>query len=712
MWALFLVLPTVLADEGMWLPEQTAELGPALAQAGMTVPVRDLMDLSGHPLGAVVFLGGCSGSFVSPDGLVATNRHCVTGALQVNSDAEYDRARDGYVASDREGELSAGPTSRIYLVEGLEDVTDVITAAIRTGRRATPDSERQEVIDQASKALIAQCEEAANRRCRVVEQFDGLRYLLETKREVLDVRLVYAPPEGLGSFGGEIDNWMWPRHAGDFSLLRAYVAPDGTSAPYSPNNVPLQTPNHLFLDTDGVAPGELVWMAGFPGRTRRHALALELDHALTRVTPYKTGLRRDLLAILRENALTHPEVASVLSAPIGWLSNSVKYGEGLLNRLDDGQAVVAKQDQETALQAWIAADVVRTERWGGALELVRAELMAGQAHPERDILASHLLGVPDLLGVAHTALRLATEREKPDLDREQGFQERDRVRHEGGFQRLVRTLELHSDQALTAHLLRTHQDLPEGERIPEVADWIAAQGGVDTALKRLYADPALAQLDPRLALLRTDLATLQASTDPWIELACALESHLARERQAAKQRAGVLLRLRPQVAQARLAFVDGPIYPDADSTLRLTFGHVAGAVPQDGLMYLPQTTVRGMVAKAGPAPFDAPDWLLSAASHSTESRFVDPTLGDVPVAFLSTLEATGGNSGSATLNADGEFVGLVFDVTWESIASDWVYEDAVARSIHVDVRYLLWVLSVTSGAEAILGELLGQGGEL
>ncbi len=173
-----------------------------------------------------------------------------------------------------------------------------------------------------------------------------------------------------------------------------------------------------------------------------------------------------------------------------------------------------------------------------------------------------------------------------------------------------------------------------------------------------------------------------------------------------------MLRLRPQVMEALLAFRDGRVYPDADATSRLTFGSVEGAVPQDGLQYLPQTTVRGMVAKAGPAPFDAPDWLLAAAEESSESRFADEALGDVPVAFLSTLEATGGNSGSATLNKDGEFVGLVHDTTWESIASDWVYEDPVARSIHVDVRYLLWVLSVTEGAQPVLDELLGKGGEL
>ena len=708
MWALFLALSSAAADEGMWLPQQTAALGPSLAQAGMTVPVRDLMDLSSHPLGAIVSLGHCSGAFVSGSGLVATNHHCVGGALQVNSDATHDRATQGHVARTPAEELPAGATSRIYVIERLDDVTPEITGAIRTGRRATPDAERRDVIDTASKALVADCERTPSRRCRVVEQHEGLQYLLEVKREIQDVRLVYAPPASVGSYGGEVDNWMWPRHAGDFALLRAYVAPDGTSAPFHPDNVPLQTANHLALDTDGVAPDELVWMAGFPGRTSRHALALELEHHLTRVTPARTALRRDLIGLLEAAGAADPDSAPVLAAPIGWLQNSVKYGEGLLARLGDGAAVAAKQADEAALVAWIAVDPERTEQWGGALEQVQALIAEGQAHPQRDLVVQHLTDLPHLLDTAHVAVRWAVEAEKPDLARDRGYQDRDRKRHEASFARLEKTLVLPADQAVTAYLLRAHEGLAAGDQVPALTAWLAAQGGVDAALVRLYDAPALAGLDARLALLDADRATLAASTDPWVELAWALETHLAAERDAAEARSGPLLRLRPQVQAAMLAFHDTAVYPDADGTLRLTFGTVSGAVPQDGLMYLPQTTVRGMVAKAGPAPFDAPDWLLAAAASSPESRFADPRLGDVPVAFLSTLEATGGNSGSATLNADGELVGLVHDVTWESIASDWAYEDAVARSVHVDVRYLLWVLSVTDGADPVLQELLGR----
>ena len=712
MWALSLMFTAALADEGMWLPEQVGVLGPALAREGMTVPVRDLMDVSSHPLGAIVSLGHCSGSFVSGDGLIATNHHCISRVLQVNSDAEHDRAREGYLAAERSEELSGGPTTRIYLVESLEDVTDQVTAKIRTGRRATPDGERRDVIDRASKALVASCEDGGSRRCRVVEQFGGLRYVLEIKREVQDVRLVYAPPASIGSYGGEIDNWMWPRHGGDFALLRAYVAPDGTSAPYAAENVPLQTPNHLMIDTSGVEVGERIWMAGFPGRTHRLALATELEHYLEEVTPYKTLLRRDMQGLIRAVTEAHPDTAPVLQAPIDGLGNSVKYGEGLMARLGDGSAVALKRQEEAALAAWIEASPERQDRWGGVLEEVNALLAEDQAHHERDLLAGHLPWSPDLLLVAHKAVRVAIEAEKPDLERDRGYQERDRQRHESSFKRLEQTLELRSDRAITRYLLERHQALPASERVPEVQAWILAQGGVSPALERLYGETELVGLEARLALLDAARADLEASTDPWVELAFALETHLAREREADKVRKGAILRLRPRVLEALLEFREGPVYADADGTLRLTFGAVQGAIPQDGLQYLPQTTVRGMAAKAGPAPFDAPDWLLAAAATSPESRFADDGLGDVPVAFLSTLEATGGNSGSATLNGDGELVGLVHDTTWESIASDWVYEDPVARSIHVDVRYLLWVLSVTEGAQPVLDELLGKGGEL
>ncbi len=711
MLAWILALSAVFADEGMWLPDQVGPLGPSLAQAGMTVPVRDLMDLSSHPLGAIVSLGHCSGALVSDDGLVVTNHHCVLRALQVNSDAAHDRAREGYLALTRAQELPTGPNFRIAIIERMEDVTERVTAGIRTGRRATPDDQRRAVIERASKTLVAECERAQSRRCRVVEQDGGMRYLLEVKREIQDVRLVYAPPTSVGSYGGEIDNWMWPRHAGDFAFLRAYVGPDGTTAPPSPDNVTLETPNHLMVDSAGVQPGDVVWMAGFPGHTRRNALALELEHTLTRRLPAEITLSRSLLEILRTSISAHPDTAPILAAPIAGLENGIKYKEGLLARLGDGRALAAKKSEEAALLAWIAEEEDRTVAWGGVLEQTHVLIAEGQAHPERDALVSRLVRDPDLLATAHTGLRMARESQRPLLDQDPGYQARDRARHQGRFQRLDHTLELTSDRAVTRTLLLAHQALPPAEQVPEVSAWLTAQGGVSPALERLYSAMELARLENRMALLDASVASLEASTDPWLELACALETHLVREREAHKQRTGAFLRLRPQVQEAMNAFREGPVYPDADGTLRLTFGSVEGAVPRDGLMYLPQTTVGGMVAKAGPPPFDVPDWLLAAAREAPASRFVDPVLLDVPVAFLSNLEATGGNSGSATLNADGELVGLVHDVTWESIASDWVFEASVARSVHVDVRYLLWVLSVTPGAENLLAELLGKGAE-
>jgi len=699
-------LGLAFAGEGMWLPGELAPLGPDLAARGLEVPLYELVELTGHPLGAIVSLGHCSGAFVSADGLVATNHHCVGRALQVNSDAEHDLATDGYLAPTRDQELSAGPAARIYLVERLDDVTEQIKASIK---RRTKDEERRAVLDRAMAELVETCERTPHRRCRVVEQYDGLRYVLEVKREIEDVRLVYAPPVSVGSYGGEVDNWMWPRHGGDFALLRAYVALDGSSAPYHPDNVPLLSSNHLVLDTDGVSDGDFVWMAGFPGTTSRHALALELRHQLEVATPLKTALREELLDLMQTHAEAHPEAAPILGAPLDWMANSVKYGHGLLGRLEGSSAVAEKEAREKALVAWIAADEDRTERWGGALEQVRELIAEDQAHYQRDLVVGHLVSFPDLLVVAHQAWRFATEADKPDLDRDAGYQDRDRKHTAERFRQLDRTWEPGSDRVLCEHLLRRHAALPLDEQVLGLNAWLAEQGGLGPALERLYDQPVLGTVEGRLALLEADRAALEASTDPWVELAGVLEAHLVVERVAQEQRAGVLLRVRPLVEEALLAFVPGAIYPDADATLRLTFGTVKGAVPRDGLMYLPQTTVAGMVAKAGPAPFDAPAWLLEAAEASRTSRFVDDSLGDVPVAFLSDLEATGGNSGSATLNEAGELVGLVYDVTWESIASDWVFEAQVARSIHVDVRYLLWVLSVTSGAEAVLGELLGAG---
>ncbi len=695
-----------LADEGMWLPEQLPELAAELSAAGISLSSDALADPLGEPLGAVVSLGGCTASFVSSDGLMLTNHHCAEGILQVNSDAEHNYARDGYLAATRSDELSAGPARRVTIVQSIEDVTSMVLGNVR---RRGPDTERHQAIERARLAIEAGCESAApDLRCRVAAYHGGLQYKLVTAREIRDIRLVYAPPASVGSYGGEIDNWMWPRHAGDFAVLRAYVGPDGASATYSEDNVPFAPAHHLQVAPGGVKDGDGVLVAGFPGSTDRHAPLWQLEHTVLERYPTEIADRQKLVDALQVLADSDPQAAAKLPAVIGSLGNGLKYRQGIVDGFESSGALELKRVADAELAAWIAADPKRKRTYGAAIDELRELDAEAQATWYRDAIAGALPSYVDLLGVAHGAYRTAVERGKPDAERDAGYQERDLDDRAARFAQLDDTLFLPGDRVMAEQLFGLLDGLPDGQRVAPFDTWVAAQGGTAAALDALFAAEALTAGEARAALLEADVASFASSTDPWVQLAVALEDGWyapRRERQEAVK--GARQRLMPIYMEGLLSLHDGKVYPDANSTLRVTYGRVTGMQPRDGVWYLPFTTTAGMAAKAGPSPFNAPPFLLDAVPTASQSAYAAPELGDVPVDFLSTVDTTGGNSGSPTLDGEGRLVGLLFDGTYESIIADEVFVLDITRSIHVDIRYVLWVLE-QAGASAVLDELLAR----
>ncbi len=689
------------ADEGMWMPEQLPGMGEQLVEMGLELPVEQLADTTAQPLGSVVSLGGfCSASFLSSEGLLGTNHHCVSGFLQVNSTAEDNLARDGYLAASREEELSAGPAARIYVVESIEDVTERVNAQVR---RWTGDGQRYERVERAKKELIAECEERPNRRCEVAAFYGGQQFRLISKLEIQDLRIVYAPPDPVGNYGDEIDNWMWPRHAGDFGLLRAYVAPDGASAPYSEENVPYQPPSWLTVSTEGVREGDFVMVAGYPGGTYRYRTARNIRFAAEVSYPELIAFIGRAKGILQEQSSSDPEAAARLAAPIGWMGNSEKYYQGNLNNFGSSGVVDRKQREWDETMAWVNSDRVNAKLYGPAFEELDALDAEKEVGFRRSLYTKWSVHLSDLLAVAHEGYRFAVERAKPDLDRDRGYQDRDVERTSQSWTQLDDTLWLPADRALLELVLTQHAGLGPDQQSAELSAWIEEHGGIESALEELYTEPSLATAEGRLALLDMDREAFEHSDDPWLTLAVTIESYLASERVREEERRGAMLRLMPLYMDALKASRE-QVYPDANNTLRVTVGHVKGYSPADAIWYRPQTTLSGMVAKAGDAPFDAPPRFLDAAKEPEKSAYYNSELGDVPVNFLSTLDTTGGNSGSATLNSKGEFVGFLFDGNYESMSADWLFDPALTRSIHVDVRYALWILEA-EGAEHLLAEL-------
>ncbi|MEN9785999.1 MAG: hypothetical protein RLZZ299_1263 [Pseudomonadota bacterium] len=692
------------AVEGMWEPSQLPSQAVGLARAGFKGNAVMLSRLDAAPLGAVVSLGGCTASFVSPDGLLVTNHHCVTGYLQQATREGENLVDTGFLARTRSEERSVGQSGRVYVTTDIEDVTEQVVGRFP---KKLKDARRAELIEERTKALVAACEKPGGVRCRVVSFYEGAVYRRITQRELRDLRLVMAPPDSVGSYGDEIDNWQWPRHAGDFAFVRAYVAPDGAFAPYAVENVPYAPPMHLRMAKRGPQPGEFVMVAGYPGSTDRWRTALEMERAETIDIPRDVAELKAVLEVYAAVAAADPKAAVVLEPARLGVSNTLLNLEGTLAGYRRGDIVGRARAREAGFIDWMSADPARAP-YRTNLEELRALVRAGDGTRDRDFLLEMLRGTSPTLHAAETLVEWAAEQKKKDAKRRPGFQARDRARLRDRMVDLGRRLEPASERRLVARYLgqlAARADCPE-----ELKTWLGLGAGRDpsrqvaAAVDRLFAEPVLAREEVRLRLLDLSLSKFPTE-DGFVSLARALAPVRAAQREEARVREGAASRLRPALVEAERAFDPGRAYPDANGTLRVTYGTLQGYAPRDGVYHTPQTTLEGVAAKAGPWPFDAPQPLLDAVKARRHGPYADLLLGSVPVNFLSDLDITGGNSGSPTLNAAGELVGLAFDGNIEGVASDWFFDARVARTIHVDSRYVLWYLDAVADADALLREL-------
>ena len=700
-------VPAAIAGEGMWVPQQLPQIAGPLAKAGLKLAPEQLADLTGDPMGAVVALGGCTASFVSPNGLVATNHHCAYGAIQLNSTPENNLIRNGFNAPTTADELSAGPNARVFVLDEITDVTRDAQAVIAAaGADALA---RTKALEAFEKKLIAECEAEAGFRCRLYSFSGGNSYRLFRNMEIRDVRLAYAPPGSVGKFGGDVDNWMWPRHTGDFAFYRAYVGKDGKPAAYSPDNVPFKPRHWLKFADQPLGEGDFVMVAGYPGSTNRYALAAEFDNAAQWSYPAIAGHFKNQIALVEAAGKLDPQVqVKYASAMAGWNNTSKNY-EGQLTGFKRIDAAGQKRAEEAAVLAWLKGQGARGQAALDAHARLLALLQQSQATRERD-LALGMFNNTAMVGTASELYRLAIERAKPDAERESRYQQRDLPAIEGGLRQMERRYVASMDRQLQAYWLEQYLKLPAAQRVAAIDAWL---GGNDTAavkraLDRL-AGTALGSTEERLKWLSADRAAFEASTDPAIQYAVAVMPTLLQLEQERKTRAGENLAARPVYLQAVADYKNSQgefVYPDANLSLRITFGNVTGYVPRDGVKYTPFTTLEGVVAKeTGADPFDSPQALLDAVAAGRHGGLADARLGSVPVNFLSDLDITGGNSGSPVLDAHGKLVGLAFDGNWESVASNWVFDPAMTRMISVDQRYMRWIMQEVFPAPQLLREI-------
>ena len=703
-WGLMMAIPSH-ADEGMWMPSQLPSIGKQLHAAGFQGNPADLADLTKAPLSAVVKVGGATGSFISDDGLVLTNHHVAFGVIQYNSNAQRDLIQNGFVSHERAEELPANPDFRLRVTTGFDKVSEQVLAAAKgkTGRAYF------DAIDAISKTLVAECEREAGVRCSVVNMFYGRDFYLVKQLELRDLRLVYAPPRAIGNYGDEVDNFVWPRHAGDFTLLRAYVGPDGKPADYAKDNVPYHPPAHLQVARDGVRDGDFVMLAGYPGTTYRHRTAAEFADQVQWRLPTTVAVMQQLQQVIEDAGRDDRPAAIRYASQLQSLKNNIKRYEGELDGLKRSNAVTIRRTDEDAMMAWLAAQP-QAGTLRPQIDEVNHLIAAGNATRERDLLLAMMQTQTQLLRSAIMLQRLASERGQADAQREAGYQQRDEELIAGTLRQVQRRYDPTVEKHLLRALLTRYQALPDAQRLPE---FDAAFGRTPETLSRkldqVYAATQLGDEAKRLAWLKAEPAAVNKSDDALLALAAQLQPALLRLEGERKSREGDLLRLRPAYMDALIAYREKQgraVYPDANSTLRVSYGKVTPLKARDAVSYEPQTTTAGIVEKnTGAAPFDAPKPLLDAIAKGDYEGYADARTKAMPVDFLSNLDTTGGNSGSPVLNAKGELVGLNFDSNWEAVSASWMFDPRYKRAIHVDLRYMRWLMDKVYPAPQLLKEM-------
>lgn len=698
------------ADEGMWQPHQLPELEQLLKEKGLEIDAKSIAQLTAFPMNAVISLGGCTASFVSNQGLVVTNHHCAYGSIQHNSTANNNLLAKGFLAKDLDEELPAAPGAKVFVTQQVTNITAQINQELSPSLKG---KERFDKIDELRKEQVAACE-TPGYRCDVYSFHGGLEYYLIKQMEIRDVRLVHAPASGIGKFGGDIDNWMWPRHTGDYSFYRAYVGKDGQPADFSADNVPFTPPSYLKVSAKPLKENDFVMVIGYPGRTNRYNTAAEVENQFTQVLPLSKAYREEAIEVIKQHSAEGSEARIKYESILASLANYAKNFEGMILSYKTGDIQKRKDQFDKGLNLWIKSSPARQAKYAPAVRSLQQLVQEEQRYQQRDLILGYL-SYGQLFNTAKRLYRLANEQQKPDAEREMGYQERDLERFSASMKRLSRSFDAKVEQELMLHFLQHYAKLPADQRLKALDGYFGIGSGeldlaaLRTKLEALYQATTLSDEVERLAWMGKSVEDFKESADPLIQYAVAMyDTDLALEN-ADKEHKGKLAVARPQVMEAIIAFnkANGkPVYADANSTLRVTYGTIKGYQPKDAVSYQPFTTAAGILQKqTGVEPFDAPAAQVEAIKEGDFGIYKDAVYNNLPVNFLSTVDTTGGNSGSPTLNGKAEFVGLLFDGVIEGIIGNWDYDPATNRSIHVDSRYMLWQMEKVDGATNLIKEM-------
>jgi hypothetical protein len=703
----FLIFTSVtIADEGMYPISEIQKLD--LKARGLEIEPIDIFNPEGISLvDGICNVGGCTGSFVSLNGLILTNHHCAFRAIQSASTKENDYLENGVLAKDRSQEIPArGYTVRI--TESYRDVSKEVLGVI-TDKMAL--AERTKAIEKKIKEIITETEKNhPGKRAEVSEMFIGRTYVLFIYTYLKDVRLVYAPPRSIGNFGGEEDNWMWPRHTGDFSFMRAYVAPDGSPADYSKDNVPYQPKKYLKVAPEGVNEEDFVFILGYPGRTYRHQTSYYMAYEQEVRMPYVVNWYQWQINVMERMGEKDRAVALKHDSRIKGLANTEKNYRGKLIGMKRLNLVEKKRADEQALQKFIEADPERKAKYGNLLTEIAKIYQQMRDESARDLVLAYLKRSSTPLNNAYVVFEATIERKKKDVERDSPYMDRNFARTKERLFLGLKDYYEPTDKVIFKEILLRAAKLPEGQEIPAITDIIKNNPNLDDAinnfLESAYTQSKMTDEKVIADLFNESTEKIKKRDDPFIELSIALYPTYKEQNEKSKAREGAIDKYYAKLIDVKKYFLAKDFIPDANGTLRLTYGYIRGYSPRDAVYAEPITTATGVLEKTtGVDPFDTPQKLINLIKAKDFGRFEYPKLKSVPVAILYNTDTTGGNSGSPVLNARGELVGINFDRAFEATINDYAWSEDYSRSIAVDIRYVLWITQKFGNAGYLLQEM-------
>ncbi|MDT4967353.1 MAG: hypothetical protein QOJ64_2090 [Acidobacteriota bacterium] len=698
-----------VADEGMFLPDAISSLPlDKLAKRGLKLKPTDIYDPNGISIkDAVVIVDGGTGEFVSPEGLLLTNHHVAFDGLVAASSPEKNYGDVGFMAKSRAEELPARGYN-VTITQDLKDVTGELLNGITT--TMTP-AERARAIALKVRGIESAGEnEAEGTMVRVLPMNDGLAYYKFTYLVLPDVRIVYAPPKSIGFFGGDPDNFEWPRHCGDFTFMRAYVGANGKPAEYAAANVPYKPKKFLSLSMGGVKEGDLMLVMGYPGSTRRYRESYSVAYNQDIAMPFLVDLYTYQIAALEEAGKNDPAARVRLQSTIFGLANELKNYEGSVVAMRRAGIVDKKRSEESAFVKWLEADPARKAKYGEILPSLEKAYQVLTTTAQRDLLVQQMLGASDLLAISSFAQRAAADKEKPEAERNPALGAAGILRVRAALAGVFAERNPSAERELLTYLLRKADELPSGQKV----DFIEKRFGnlKGDARRRAEEDFARSVVEGKryasaesvAGLLELSTAQLRDLHEPLLDFSAEVGSEVARSQVRQEAFNATVARWRPLLIEGMTEMKGTKPYPDANRTLRFSYGEVKGYVPREAIRYTPFTTLSGVIEKdTGREPFDVPEKLKQLYRAHDFGPYASN--GDVPVDFLSTTDIIGGNSGSPIMNGRGEQVGIIFDGNYEGLGNDFFYNEDKGRSIAVDIRYVLFLTDKFGGAGYLLKEL-------